>query len=97
LRRPGRGALAPDFVDAEEEFLNRFTFSRSQVLLLAWTVAALVVAEYVRHRPMADRTETVAGGVEVVAAILTGVLFVILFYRKEADRVDVSEVYSSGR
>jgi hypothetical protein len=61
--------------------LNRLRFSTPQVVLLVWTVAALAVAEYVRHQPLAERTETVAGAIEVVASILTGILFVVFSYR----------------
>jgi hypothetical protein len=49
--------------------------SRSQKLLLAWSLGSLLAAEYIRHRPFAEKSETLIGLIEVSVAILTGLVF----------------------
>ncbi len=44
-------------------------------LLLCWSVAALGVAEYVRHLRLTDKAQIVIGATEVLLAIATGIAF----------------------
>ena len=49
--------------------------SKWQLILVCWSVAALAVAEYVRHLQLADRSQMLIGAAEVVLAIATGIGF----------------------
>jgi hypothetical protein len=53
----------------------RLDISRTQKLLVAWIIAALVAAGYTRHRPFAEKSETLIGLIEVLLAVLTGFVF----------------------